>query len=50
MLDGSRGLTLKCSDGFVSYKCIAFCFTRCSLLDWSGVNYLWIIVMFELSF
>ncbi len=33
-------------DGFVSYKHAAFGFTRCYLMDWSGVDYLWIIVMF----
>ncbi len=42
----SNGLKLKCLDGFISYEKTAFCFTRHSLLGWSGVDYLCIIVMF----
>ncbi len=34
---------------FVSYKHAYFCFTRYLLMDWSGVDYLWIIVMFLLA-
>ncbi len=32
------------NDGFVSYKHMAFCVTRHSLKDWSGVDYLRITV------
>ncbi len=40
-------LILKCiNDKFVSYKHAAFLFTRHLLMDWSRVDYLWIIVMF----
>ncbi len=28
------------------YEHVTFGFTRCQLMDWSGVDYLWIIVMF----
>ncbi len=44
----SDGFKLKKSlnDGFFSYKHADFSFTRCELMDWSGVDYLWIIVMF----
>ncbi len=41
-------------DGFVSYKHAAFGFTRCYLMDWSGVDYLWLLwcfyQLFGLSF
>ncbi len=37
------------NDGFVYYKHALFHFTRHSLVDWSGVDYLWIIVMFLIS-
>ncbi len=37
----------KClNNGFVCYNHAAFYFTRCSLMDWSHVDYLWVIVMF----
>ncbi len=40
-------LKLKCiNDKFVSYKHAAFLFTSHLLMDWSRVDYLWIIVMF----
>ncbi len=32
--------------GFVSYNQACFHFTILSLMDWSGVDYLWIIVIF----
>jgi len=34
------------NDGFVYYKHAVFYSTRCELMDWSRVDYLWIIVMF----
>ncbi len=40
ILARNDSLKLKClSDGFVSYKRTAFRFTRCYLMDWSGVDY-----------
>ncbi len=32
--------------GFVSYNQACFHFTIISVMDWSGVDYLWIIVIF----
>ncbi len=47
ILARSDGLKIKhLNDGFVSYKNAAFHFTRWWLMVWSGVDYLWIIVMF----
>ncbi len=33
-------------DRFISYKRATFHFTRCLLIDWISVDYLWVIVMF----
>ncbi len=41
-----NGLKLKTSKWWIYYKCTAFHFTRCLLMDWSHVDCLWIIVMF----
>ncbi len=37
---------VKPNDGFVSYKHAFFYFTRHQLMDWTGVDYLWITVVF----
>ncbi len=34
-------LKVKCLDGFVSYKCAAFHFIRCYLMDWNRVMDYW---------
>ncbi len=47
ILARSNGLKLKYLNfGFVSYKYASFHFIRHYLMNWSGVDYLWIIVMF----
>ncbi len=46
-LAGSNGLKIKrLNDGLVCYKLATFHFKRCKLMDWSCVDYFWIIVMF----
>ncbi len=46
ILARSDGLKLKCiSDLFIYHRYTAFCFIRHHLIDWSDVDYLWIIVM-----
>ncbi len=39
-------LNLKCLDGFVFYKQPAFLYTRHNMMDWSDVDYLFIIVFY----
>ncbi len=46
---GNLARSLDFYDGFVTQKHTDFHFTRCYLMDWSGVDYLWIIVMFFIS-
>ncbi len=45
----SDRLKLKPLDGFVSYKHIAFHFTRCLLMDWSHVDHFIVIIVMFLS-